>query len=84
MAVKKLVRKGSALRDQEGNLLLVNEDNQAYVVDESVAAIWNMCEGKTVEELTNIIATSIGREPEELKSSVEDLISRLMEVKLVA
>lgn len=84
MSSQKLVKKGSATRDKEGNLLLINEENKAYKVDESIASIWNNCEGKTVDELTAEVATSTGRQPNDLKSPVENLVSKLKEAKLVA
>lgn len=84
MSSQKLVKKGSAARDREGNLLLVNEENQAYRVDESVAAVWDRCEGKTVEELTADIAATSGRQPDDIKGPVENLVSALKEAQLVA
>jgi len=83
MNSQKLVKKGLATRDKEGALLLINEEYQAYRVDESVVAIWDMCEGKTVEELTVDIAASTGREASDLKKPIESLVSKLKEAKLL-
>lgn len=84
MSSQKLVKKGSATRDKEGNLLLINEENQAYRVDESVAAVWDRCEGKTVNELTTEVATSTGRKFDDLKGPVDNLVTKLKEAQLVA
>ncbi|MFQ6086129.1 MAG: PqqD family protein [Candidatus Bathyarchaeia archaeon] len=84
MSSRKLVKKGSAKRDKEGNLLLVNEEGQAYRVDETAATVWKACEGKTLEELLAEIASSTEREPDDLRGPLENLISSLKEAKLVA
>lgn len=84
MSSQKLVKKGSVAHDKGGDLFLVNEENEAYRVDETVIFIWSRCEGKTAEELTSDIATSTEKETSELKEPVERVVSRLKEAKLVA
>jgi hypothetical protein len=79
----KLKRKGELFRDEEGNLVLVNETNEAYKVDEVVAYVWSICDGKTVNEVvtefSNLSETSI----EEVREPLVDLINRLKAASLV-
>jgi hypothetical protein len=79
----KLKRKGELFRDEEGNLVLVNETNEAYRVDEVVAYVWSICDGKTVNEVvtefSNLSETSI----EEVREPLVDLINRLKAASLI-
>ncbi len=79
----KLKRRGELFKDEEGNLVLVNEANEAYRVDEIVAYVWSICEGKTfdevVTEFSNLSETSI----EEVREPLLDLINRLKAASLV-
>ncbi|MEM2450998.1 MAG: PqqD family protein, partial [Nitrososphaerota archaeon] len=72
-----------ALRDEEGKLLLVNEDNEAYIANEIVVYIWNVCDGKTLDELTKEIAEAMNRDTGEVKEALSELIGKLKEAKLV-
>ena len=79
----KLKRKGELFRDEEGNLVLVNEANEAYRVDEIVAYVWSICDGKTIDEVvtefSNLSETSV----EEVREPLIDLINRLKAVSLI-
>ncbi|MCL7387027.1 MAG: PqqD family protein [Thaumarchaeota archaeon] len=79
----KLKRKGELFRDEEGNLVLVNEANEAYRVDEIVAYVWSICDGKTIDEVvtefSNLSETSI----EEVREPLIDLINRLKAASLI-
>jgi len=79
----KFKRKGELLKDEEGNLLLVNELNEAYRVDEIVAYIWSICEGKTFDEVASELASQGEVEVEEVKPPLQDLISKLRSASLI-
>ncbi|MEM2909546.1 MAG: PqqD family protein [Nitrososphaerota archaeon] len=79
----RMARKGGVLRDDEGKLLLVNEDNEAYIASEMVVYIWNVCDGKTLDELTKEIAEAVNRDAVEVKEALSELIGKLKEAKLV-
>ncbi|MBI2936876.1 MAG: hypothetical protein HYY22_01585 [Thaumarchaeota archaeon] len=42
-------------RSEEGALLLVNRRDQAFVVDEATAFIWNLANGTTLAEVKRIL-----------------------------
>ena len=83
MEEAKMVRKGVVLRDESGRLLLVNEDNEAYVASESVVAIWDRCDGKTVDELADEVAQMVGQDTGEVREAISELIGKLREAKLI-
>ncbi len=79
----RLKRKGELFKDEEGNLLLVNDSNEAYKVDEVVAYVWSICDGKTVEEVVTEFADLSETSIEEIKTPLLDLIDRLKTASLV-
>jgi len=81
---KRLSKKGWVSQTPEGELLLVNDKGTAYKVSESVVAVWNIFEDKTVSEVVEMVAAQINREPEELKGVIEQLASELQEAELLA
>lgn len=78
-----MARKGLVMRDEEGRLLLVNEDNEAYIVSELVVAIWDRCDGKTLSEVVSEFAEAIGRDEEEVREAISELVGKLKEAKLL-
>ncbi|MCD6591405.1 MAG: PqqD family protein [Thaumarchaeota archaeon] len=79
----RLKRKGELFKDEEGNLILVNEANEAYRVDEVVAYIWSICDGKTIEEVVTEFADLSETSIDEIKAPLLDLINRLKSASLV-
>jgi len=79
----RLRRKGNLFKDETGNLILVNEENEAYRVDEVVAYVWSICDGKTVEEVITEFANLSETDVEELREPIIDLINRLKSASLV-
>ncbi|MEM1583977.1 MAG: PqqD family protein [Nitrososphaerota archaeon] len=79
----KFKRKGELVKDDEGNLLLVNELNEAYRVDEVVAYIWSICDGKTFNEVAVELASQGEVDIEEVKPPLQDLILKLRSASLI-
>ena len=81
---KKLSKRGFVTQTPEGELLLVNEKGEAYKVNESVVAVWNIFEDKTVNEVIDEIANQINVDPNEIKPAIEQLTAQLLEAELLA
>jgi hypothetical protein len=81
---KRLSKKGWVTQSPEGDLLLVNDKGTAYKVSESVVAVWNIFEDKTVEEVINEIASQVDVDINELREVVKQLTSQLEEAELLA
>jgi len=79
----KLKRKGTLFKDESGDLVLVNEENQAFRVDEVVAYIWSICDGKTVNEVVTEFARLSDVNIDEVRSPLMDLIERLRSASLI-
>lgn len=83
MEETKFKRRGELLKDEEGNLLLVNEFNEAYRVDEVVAYIWSICDGKTFNEVASELAAQGEVDIEEVKPPLQDLLLKLRSASLI-
>ncbi|OYT67716.1 MAG: PqqD family protein [Candidatus Wolframiiraptor sp. EX4484-121] len=79
----RLKRRGALFKDEEGGLLLVNDDNQAFKVDEVVAYIWSICDGKTVNEVVMEFAKVSNVEADEVRQPLMTLLEKLRSVSLI-
>lgn len=77
-------KKGELAKDQNGTEVLVNEKEQAFRADESVIAIWQMCDGTRTEEgISTIVTEQTGMTIEDAEKVVSEVIGKLKEVELV-
>jgi 3-methyladenine DNA glycosylase AlkC len=81
---RRLSKKGYVSRTPEGELLLVNENGEAYMVNEAVVAVWDLFNDKTVSDVVSEIASQISRDPSEIRDSIEQLAGKLLEAGLIA
>jgi len=79
----KLKRKGTLFKNEEGELVLVNEENEAFKVDEVVAYIWSICDGKTVGEVVDAFAELSNVSAEDVRDPLTNLIDKLKSVSLI-
>jgi hypothetical protein len=76
-------RKGRIQREEDGTLVLINEENQGYIVDEAVAYVWAECDGKSEDELVDTFSQGVDVDREDLRKDIRVIISKLKEVNLV-
>ena len=81
--MQELKRKGVLTRDEEGSLILVNEQDKGFRVDEIVAVVWSKSDGKTIDSLTKEIASEAEIPEEELKPHIENIVKKLKEADLI-
>ncbi|MFQ5819385.1 MAG: PqqD family protein [Candidatus Heimdallarchaeota archaeon] len=80
----KPTKKGRVAKTDEGKLVLVNDINQAYIVDQSIISVWNMLDGtKTVNDVTQDIAQRIDAKPEQLAPQINATVEKLKELGLI-
>ncbi len=80
---QKMKRLGRIVKDQEGNLVLVNEENEGFKVNEVIAAIWYESDGKTIEELVNEFASKDLEHKDLIRKDIINVVEKLKEVKLL-
>jgi hypothetical protein len=80
---KPLRRKGRLVQGEGGAIILINEKNEGYRVNEIIAFIWYECEGKTENELVDLLSDMVDLEKEIIRKDVHEILSKLKEVELV-
>jgi hypothetical protein len=81
---RRLSKRGYVSQTPEGELLLVNENGEAYMVNEAIVAVWDLFNDKTVSDVVSEIASQISRDPSEIRDSIEQLAGKLLEAGLIA
>ncbi|MFQ5819363.1 MAG: PqqD family protein [Candidatus Heimdallarchaeota archaeon] len=78
------IKKGKLAKTEDDKLVLVNDKNQAFVVDQAVIGIWKMLDGnKTVNEVVQEVAKGTDAKAEQLSPQITAIVDKLKEVGLV-
>ena len=78
-----LLRRGWVDNDRDGTPLLINENREAYRVNDTAVSIWNMCNGITFEDLfLEVLRISSGRS-DEVRNSLEEMIFQFRHISVV-
>ncbi len=84
MIFGRLFKKGTVQRTHANSLVLVNEDNVSYSVDNADMAIWNECNGITFDQLCSVIGGKIGWQvPANVLSHIERYVNWCIWAKLI-
>lgn len=82
--MKKPMKKGSVGKTEAGELVLVNEQGQAFKTDEVVVLLWNRCDGKaTTDELVKEFSQKTKQEESRVKQVVENLVGNMEKAGLM-
>lgn len=80
---RRFTKRGYVMESPEGELLLVNESGVAYRVNESVIAVWNSFEDKTVDEVVEELSQQLQVSPSEISDAVKRLATQLVDAELL-
>lgn len=58
------------------------QNGQAHVINASAARVWELCEGRSFDELVAAFGTTYGREPETVREDVRRVLARFAELGL--
>ena len=84
MIFGRLLKKGTLQTTSSGSHLLVNEDKISYEVDKADAAIWNLCDDITFEQLRDNISSKLGWQiPADVLSPIERFVNWYIWAKLI-
>ncbi len=78
-----LRKKGHLSKNNEGSLVLINEDGQSFKINQSVATIWKKCDGKTQLDLSREIAEERRLDFNEVNNSMTTIVGQLITAGLV-
>jgi len=80
----KFIKKGTPAKSEADELLLVDENNKGYKVDQVIIAIWSMCDGnRTQEQIVDELASETKLEKSKVSGAVSDILAKLEQVSLV-
>src|SRR6266849_140592 len=83
-AVFKPRKKGHLVRNPDGAMILINEANSRYMVNQDIANLWEKSHGeKTVDELVGVAAMQLQLSPLEVRPQVVEWYRSLVASGLV-
>lgn len=76
--------KGQLLKQEDGSLVLYNEKQQSFMVNQAIVDFWNSCDGaRTVDQLTNDFSSRLGMPRQQVEQEVVQLVQQLLEAELL-
>jgi hypothetical protein len=80
----KFLKKGNIAKSNENELLLVDENEKAYKVDQTIVVIWSMCDGNTTEEqIVDNLTKETKIKRTEIEKAISDILAKLEQVGLI-
>jgi len=77
-------KKGHLVKDPDGTMMLINLANVRYRVNDDIANLWEKSEGgRTVDEVTSLVAMDLMLSPVEVRPQVIELYQSLMAAGLI-
>lgn len=75
---------GSLIQQEDGGLVLANEHNQGFMVNQAIVDFWRSCNGKRkITELVDIFAQKTGLQRSQVEKEVIQLIGQLRDGGLI-
>jgi metal-sulfur cluster biosynthetic enzyme len=77
-------RKGNLVKQDDGSLLLTNEKQQGFMVNQAIVDFWYTCDGtKTINQLTDQFSAKLGLPRQQVEQEVVQLVQQLLEAELL-
>jgi metal-sulfur cluster biosynthetic enzyme len=75
---------GSLVQQEDGGMVLANEHNQGFMVNQAIVDFWKSCNGKRkITELVDIFAQKTGLQRNQVEKEVIQLIGQLRDGGLI-
>jgi metal-sulfur cluster biosynthetic enzyme len=75
---------GSLVQQEDGSMVLANEHNQGFMVNQAIVDFWKSCNGKRkITELVDVFAQTTGLQRSQVEKEVIQLIGQLRDGGLV-
>jgi metal-sulfur cluster biosynthetic enzyme len=80
----KPLKSGHSTKQEDGSLILVNEKEQGFMVNEAIIEFWNTCDGsKTINQLTDQFSAKLGMPRQQVEQEAVQLVQQLLEAELL-
>jgi metal-sulfur cluster biosynthetic enzyme len=75
---------GSLIKQEDGSLVIANEHNQGFMVNQAIVNFWKSCNGKRkITELVDIFAQQTGLQRTQVEKEVTQLVKQLLDGGLI-
>jgi metal-sulfur cluster biosynthetic enzyme len=78
------LQKGRLITQEDGSLILENEKEQRFMVNQAIVDFWNCCDGtKTITQLADHFSSKLGLSRQQVEQEVVQLVQQLLESELL-
>jgi metal-sulfur cluster biosynthetic enzyme len=78
------LKRGQFIKQDDGSLILTNEKDQGFMVNEAIVNFWHICDGtKTINQLTDQFSAKLGMPRQQVEQEVVQLVQQLLEAELL-
>ena len=76
---------GSLVKQEDGSLVLMNDNQQGFMVNQPIIEFWKLCNGqRKITELVDVFSKQLGLQREQMEKEVLQLIQQLRDGGLIA
>ncbi len=80
----KPIKTGRQSKQEDGSMILANDKDQGFMVNEAIIEFWNTCDGtKTINQLTDQFSAKLGMPRQQVEQEVVQLVQQLLEAELL-
>lgn len=78
------LKQGRFIQQEDGSMILANEKEQGFMVNEAIVEFWKTCDGtKTINQLTDQFSSKLGMPRQQVEQEVVQLVQQLLESELL-
>jgi metal-sulfur cluster biosynthetic enzyme len=75
---------GRFAKQEDGSLILANDKDQGFMVNDAIIEFWNSCDGtKTINQLTDHFSKKLGMPRQQVEQEAVQLVQQLLEAELL-
>ena len=80
----KPMKMGRFSKQDDGSLILANNEDQGFMVNEAIVEFWNACDGtKTINQITDQFSAKLGLPRQQVEQEAVQLLQQLLEAELI-
>jgi metal-sulfur cluster biosynthetic enzyme len=80
----KPMKMGQFSKQDDGSLILANNKDQGFMVNEAIVEFWNACDGtKTINQITDQFSAKLGLPRQQVEQEAVQLLQQLLEAELL-
>jgi metal-sulfur cluster biosynthetic enzyme len=82
--MSKPIKIGKFAKQDDGSLILANDKDQGFMVNEAIIEFWNACDGtKTINQITDQFSAKLGMPRQQVEQEAVQLLQQLLEAELL-